>query len=131
MRAAGDPGDLALWGLAVALDRLGEHAQALDETKAALDCHDGTTAVLHSPDVFFVPAYEIHWYEALANEALANAAHGRDARIARLQSAKDELEHYLSEGGAGDRWADTARANLERLRTAIASATGNAVRQRR
>lgn len=75
---------LASWGLAIALDRLGEHRSALDRATDAIGFGGGTLEVLRSPSVFFEPTFELHWYEALGHEALAgNAAAAVDVDLSR------------------------------------------------
>jgi tetratricopeptide (TPR) repeat protein len=128
--AGAGTGVLGLWGLAVALDRLGEHTRAVEEAGAALAAGGGTMEVLRSDAVFFVPAYEIYWYEALGNEAMAAAAASREDRVAALGQARAEIDRFLAEGGDRSRWADTARENSRRLAQEIARSQRNAVRRR-
>ncbi|MDB4991659.1 MAG: hypothetical protein JWN04_6837 [Myxococcaceae bacterium] len=63
---------LAMWGSSVALDRLGEHTAALARARRALQEDRAPFSVLHQHGVFFVPAHELHYYEALGNLALAD-----------------------------------------------------------
>ncbi len=99
-READDPDALALaeLGLACALDRLGEHAQALTVARAAVDRSGDSLRVLRSGGVFFVPAWEVHVYEALGHEARADgtraplpAARARSTRAEGLARALDAL----------------------------------------
>ena len=106
---------LALWGLAVALDRLGEHRGALDRAHDAIQADGGTLEVLRSDGVFFVPDHELHYYEALGYEARAAGQTDEAARTADLRSAVRSWELFLSEGGGESRWADDARAHLRRI----------------
>ena len=119
-RRAGDSSSLPLWGLAVALDRLGEHRAALDRTRDALAASHGTTGDLHRPGVFFEPAYEIHWYEALAAEALAEMNADSPDRRAYLENAEREWQRFLSHSDGESRWEDIARRNLEVVRRLLA-----------
>ena len=81
---------LACWGLAIALDRLGEHRSAIDRATDAIGYGGGTLDVLRSPDVFFEPTYELFWYEALGHEALAaGAAANADVDLGRHPTAWD------------------------------------------
>lgn len=95
-RELDDGGALALaeFGLAAALDRLGERAQALTVARAAVDRSDDSLRALRNDSVFFVPAYEVHFYEALGQESRADgtraplpAAHARGSRAESLASA--------------------------------------------
>jgi hypothetical protein len=63
---------LSLWGAAVVLDRLGDHRAAIDRAKRALDEDRVAFASLHQGGVFFVPEYEVFYYEGLGNLALAD-----------------------------------------------------------
>jgi len=65
---------LALWGVAVALDRLGERTLALEQARRALTQDRAPLAVLRQNGVFFVPAHERFYYEALGALALADGA---------------------------------------------------------
>jgi tetratricopeptide (TPR) repeat protein len=69
---------LSLWGLAVALDRLGEHAEALERAQRALRDDQRPMAVLKQSTVFFVPAYESHYYDGIGLLALAEDQAGED-----------------------------------------------------
>jgi tetratricopeptide (TPR) repeat protein len=62
---------LSLWGLAVALDRLGETSESLARARQALREDVRPMGALHQSGVFFVPAYELHYYEGLGFLALA------------------------------------------------------------
>jgi tetratricopeptide (TPR) repeat protein len=103
----------ALWGLAVVSDRDGRE----DEShRAAMDAlaQDPELAGIRGPDVFFVPAYEVHYYLALAHEA----------RGVWTEAASEWLT-FLSQGGEHSRWSDRARAHLA-LATRRSSAAQNA-----
>jgi tetratricopeptide (TPR) repeat protein len=64
---------LALWGSALVLDRLGEHGAALEAARRAIAGERAPFAALHRAGVFFVPAHELEYYEALGSLALADA----------------------------------------------------------
>lgn len=68
---------LPMWGLAVVLDRMGEHAEALQWAQRALTEDQRPMGVLRAPGVFFVPQYEVHYYTGLGQLAEASEAHGR------------------------------------------------------
>jgi tetratricopeptide (TPR) repeat protein len=78
---------LALWDLAVALDRSGDPAGAFDAAGKAsritvVDSRGmpltGGALIARDPDVFFVPEWEREWYLALA--AAADAHEAKDPR---------------------------------------------------
>jgi tetratricopeptide (TPR) repeat protein len=94
---------LGYFGLAVALDRLGEQGQALAEMLHGLSIGLGLEELL-SDAVFYVPDWEIHYYRALAHEALGEPA-----------LALTQWQAFLGEGGAGGPYADLARAHAARL----------------
>jgi tetratricopeptide (TPR) repeat protein len=114
---------LALWDVAVALDRSGDPRAALDTAaKAAhvdLGGRTGAYLIARDPDVFFVPAWERLWYLALG--AAAEAREAQDPRDAAVLWAT--AEHSLSEyvdrataAGARDPWLPIARVRLDRAR---------------
>ena len=75
---------LARWGLAVALDRLGEVSAALAAARRAMEANSNSMSVLRDRGVFFVPAYELHYIEALGQLSL------RDTPLNALPSAPAE-----------------------------------------
>jgi tetratricopeptide (TPR) repeat protein len=81
---------LSLWGLAVALDRLGEHGEALERARRALRDDQRPMGVLKQSSVFFVPGYEAHYYDGLGLLALAEeqAGEGTDAETIARDAAK-------------------------------------------
>jgi tetratricopeptide (TPR) repeat protein len=85
---------LASIGYAVALDRLGEHAAALDKATAALESVGRSLAWLHGLDVFFEPDYELAYYEALGQEALARLV--PETREFALEAAADHYRSFLA-----------------------------------
>ena len=106
---------LALFGSAVALDRLGEEDTALERARDALSAGGASTQALHASGVFFEPASELHYYEGLAHLAQAETASGEGARVA-YRDAVRSWERFLIEGGALSAWASLAEAHLERAR---------------
>lgn len=106
---------LATWGLAVALDRAGDRLSAEKEARFALEIERsmGHHRLLRSKDVFFVPAYEIHWYEGLGAAALARVAPSpRDAAILWRQAEKSFGEYVKAGELKNDRWLPIAKARL-------------------
>jgi tetratricopeptide (TPR) repeat protein len=122
LRAAGGGRDylLPLWGLAVALDRLGEHDAALEQAGKAVHAEGGRMAVLRSDGVFFEPEHEIHYYEALGHEALAARP---EADVAReLAAAAASWRSFAAAAGDDGPFAAAARANLERAERELRAA---------
>lgn len=110
---------LALWGLAVSLDRLGEHETALRNAGRALDAQGGSMQILRSDGVFFEPEHEVHYYEALGHEALSRRT---DAiRENALSASARSWRLFLKGAGAESRWSSTAAANLKRVESELAS----------
>jgi tetratricopeptide (TPR) repeat protein len=67
---------LALWGMAVTLDRLGEQGESMERAKQALRDDHRPMAALRQGRVFFVPPYESHYYDGLGFRALAELTAG-------------------------------------------------------
>jgi tetratricopeptide (TPR) repeat protein len=111
---------LTLFGMAVALDRLGEHEEALEQARKALGGDPGRMYILRSDGVFFVPEHEVHYYEALAYEALA----ARDAAgtLPGMRDAAASWHAYLAAAGEADRFRGAAQHNLARIEQALADA---------
>jgi len=87
---------LAYYGLGVALERNGDLPRALDAMASATAIQlPGVGSALDLPSVFFVPAYDIHYYKALAAMALARAATKPEAAAAHLLDAGEAWQKYL------------------------------------
>jgi tetratricopeptide (TPR) repeat protein len=124
-----DSVSLALWGLALAEERGGSHADAIETTLRAIDAdhsadqptrariveRHGHFAALHLTGVFFEPACEIHAYEALGHEALASRASTAEGRTAEWTAARLSTRFFLAEGGRGSLYASVAEAAEARL----------------
>jgi len=125
LRLAGSGRDypLALWGRAVALDRLGEHEAALQDAQKATESEGGHMFVLRSDGVFFEPVYELDYYEGLGHEALASRP---DAdRSAELSAAAASFESFIAAAGDGGPFTAAARASLERVQAARRAPVGS------
>ncbi len=90
----------AYFGLAVALDRSGDLPGALGMAKRAVSIQLPPTlfpvsSVLDLPNVFFTPAYEVHYYKALGAMATAQLAKDDAARRDALADAAEEWSAYL------------------------------------
>lgn len=106
---------LPLWGLAVALDRLGEHRGALERAQEALSVGGGGMEVLRMDDVFFEPAAEIHFYEGLGFMALAEDALEPGARRTRRRQALASWRQYLRLAAEEDPWRSLAEEHAEQM----------------
>ncbi|MFI5308655.1 MAG: tetratricopeptide repeat protein [Polyangiales bacterium] len=107
---------LALWGRAVALDRLGEHDAAMQDAQKATETEGGHMLVLRSDGVFFEPPHEIDYYEGLGHEALA--ARPDADRAGELAAAAASFEAFIAAAGDSGPFTAAARASLERIQTA-------------
>lgn len=73
-------GVLAVWGLAIALDRAGDSRSAAEQARIAsrMDPEDRATerrpVIGDTANVFFVPPYELYWYLALGSTEDAKQA---------------------------------------------------------
>jgi tetratricopeptide (TPR) repeat protein len=99
---------LAHWGLAVALDRSGDPAGALEVARTALT-YDPDAAQIDSPNVFFVPAHDRFWYHAIGS--MARAAIAKDVALQRAHWQRAALfwQQYLDVAPVDDRWVPIAR----------------------
>jgi tetratricopeptide (TPR) repeat protein len=120
-------GVLARWGLAVALDRQGDIAQALAAAKEAVQLDAPGRSVLRDDGTFFVPDYEVFWYEALRNWALAELAAGDvSERRRHLELASVRWQTYVASAPSTDPWAALAQARFRRTQHLLAKAAGGA-----
>jgi tetratricopeptide (TPR) repeat protein len=137
---------LTAWDLAVALDRSGDSRGAVDEASRVLGMGAPAMAVplpiavsravrgtliLRSSGVFFVPAWEVEWYFALA--ATADARDARDARdeASSWAEAESHWKTYVDQSAASnehDPWLPIARVRLSHAQTARIAAEARARR---
>lgn len=112
--AAADRPDLsalAYYGLGVALERNGDLPRALEAmaTASAIQI-PGVGSALDMPSVFFVPAYDIHYYKALEAMAAARAAKKPELVAVHLLDAGEAWQKYLDHAVPDrHRWADNAK----------------------
>jgi tetratricopeptide (TPR) repeat protein len=124
---------LALWDLAVALDRSGDPHGAVDTAAKASaimvypsNRHNpvtGRTLIApHArggdPAVFFAPEWQRDWYLALAAMAAAGAAHDARDQAAQWADAEAHWDVYVagaSGGSSTDPWLAVARKRRERV----------------
>jgi len=99
----------AHWGLAVALDRSGDPPGGLVEAKTAIT-FDPLDQLLTGPEVFFVPSYDLNWYEGMSAMARAQVD---DAMTAILwwETAVAKWATYVAVAASDDRWLPLAKAH--------------------
>lgn len=126
----GSDNPLPHWGLAVALDRSGDPDQAIAEVNDALR-QDPEARQLHGPDVFFVPAYDRFWYDALG--AMARARNQKGAPMAALWWKEAEMHwgRYIDAAAPDDRWTRIAHSRSEMCARIAKEQSARALRQRR
>lgn len=111
---------LAVWGLAVALDRSGDRVGGEKEARFARDLERsmGVPNLLRTEGVFFVPAYEIHWYEGLGAIAQAKSATSPSEVVRLWRAAEQSFASYVRFGEmAKDRWLEIARVRLATVKS--------------
>ncbi|HWL89103.1 MAG TPA: tetratricopeptide repeat protein [Polyangiaceae bacterium] len=107
---ASDTGVLAVWGLAVALDRSGDAPGAMAQAKWATEI-DHRRVIEDTINVFFVPAYERLWYFGLREMALARGAKGAPEAVLHFQQAESLWAAYVEKAERADPWLPRARAH--------------------
>jgi tetratricopeptide (TPR) repeat protein len=125
---------LALWDLAVALDRSGDPRGAVEAAAKASNIMvypsnrhgpvSGRKLIAPPPDgdpaVFFAPEWQRDWYLALGAMAAAGAAHDAREQAAQWADAEAHWDVYVagaSGGGATDPWLAVARKRREQVHT--------------
>ena len=121
---------LALWGSAVALDRMGEHAPALVTARRAIASDRAPFAALQRAGVFFVPEYERDYYEALGHLALAEIERSQEdtrelteelhqyrpkRNDAHALRALRSFDRYVTSDGGEGPYAEDAREHILEL----------------
>jgi tetratricopeptide (TPR) repeat protein len=80
-----------------------------------LETSMGLPRLLRSRDVFFVPAYEVNWYEGLGALARARVATSVTDALAHWSEAERAFQAYVSAAkNKGDRWLSLAKERLAR-----------------
>lgn len=115
--AASSGGDhslvLSLIGAAVAYDRLGNGARAIELARRARGISGGRITATRAPGVFYEPDEELHYYDAM--DALAWASDASGAELARaLGEARKALARFL-EIGPRSPFAPRAAQRLEEV----------------
>jgi tetratricopeptide (TPR) repeat protein len=123
-RSTRDPRSLALalFGAAVALDRLGEHTTAIERAREAVAMSGGGVSVLRSEGVFFEPAHELHYYLGIGHLAIASDANEPWRRRQALEWAEQAFSRFLDDGGESGPYGALARRHADEARTALAAA---------
>jgi tetratricopeptide (TPR) repeat protein len=137
----GDTAPLATWGLAIALDRSGDHAGAEREAKTAISRErsvlrlpappHAVSALLHSSGVFFYPEYEIEWYDGLGDVALAREMKDPHDQVTEWQDAERHFSTYVTAAEKAprpDRFLEIAKARLAAVRSELAAAQKRAAK---
>jgi tetratricopeptide (TPR) repeat protein len=126
---------LALWDVAVALDRSGDPRGALETAAKAghidLGGRTGKYLISRDPDVFFVPEWERLWYLALGAAADAREASDPRDALTLWSAAERSLAQYVERAtaaGGKDPWLPIARIRLERARAEKQQADKRAAR---
>jgi tetratricopeptide (TPR) repeat protein len=111
---------LATWGLAVALDRFGDRAEAETQARGAitLERSIGMPNLLRDEAiVFFAPTYEIHWYEGLGAAAEARVATSPIDRIHLWRAAERSFAEYIAQASnTNDAWLPIAKTRFAQLK---------------
>lgn len=128
---SGNTAPLAVWGLAVALDRSGDSVAAEKEARFALEIERGMNhpRLLRSHNVFFVPAYEIHWYEGLGWGAEAKTAPSAAESLRLWRLSEASFDAYVRQADQNDRWLALAKVRLANAKAAREAAEKAAARQ--
>ncbi len=119
---------LAVWGLAVALDRSGEAFRARKEATRAIGLDPGMAIIGHGRNVFFVPEYERLWYLALGAGAAAEAAQNPHEALEHRRAQELALRTFVAKASAEDRWLGLARVRLRQAEALRKSAEAEARR---
>jgi tetratricopeptide (TPR) repeat protein len=107
---------LAWWGLAVALDRVGDVAGGAAKAKFATELDHDMRVIATGENVFFVPERERDWYVALGFIEYAKQAADPEESAALFHRAEDCWRDYIDDvkdHGEHDRWVRIAKARLE------------------
>ncbi len=104
----------ALFGMGVALDRTGNLEEGIASIKLAR-AYDPIDRGLHSPDWFFSPSHDSHWYWALGAWTTGRSAESWAARAEGYFLSVFEWEQYIQSAPPDDRWIPLARARLAQV----------------
>jgi tetratricopeptide (TPR) repeat protein len=120
---------LAYYGLGITLERSGDLPSALDAMHKANAIQVQTKfgmpgSALDSNGVFFVPSYDLFYYEALAWMAYARDARAPAKKVERLERAISYWKRYLAQAEPDQQpWVEHAKLLLDSCRRQLAKAT--------
>jgi len=107
---------LAVWGLAVALDRDGQAREGLAAARRAVMMDPDDRAIAHDPNVFFVPQYDRYWYLAMGATVRAEDAKAADEAARAWKKVEETWTKYIDPADAHDRWTAIAKARRDRAK---------------
>lgn len=107
-------------GLAVALDRLGDRASALEQAAIALEAAERSLDVLAPENVQFEPANERFVYQALAHEAMAQLM--PEAKALSLEAAAESYAAFLTNVDPAHLYRNAAETDLRAVVTQLGAA---------
>lgn len=113
----------AWWGMAVAHDRAGHDADARTSADHAVSM-DPDLADINGEGVFYVPAYERHYYVAIAREAQAR----RPGSTVSLTQALASWRSYMNDGGPNAPWIQRVRAHVAAIEAELSGRARQALR---
>lgn len=103
------------WGYAVALDRSGNLAGALEQIAHARS-YDPEDLRLGSDSWVYLPAYDEHWYQALGHWQHARTAEEPMERLRAYEQAELAWSAYERHASADDRWKALAELRKRQCR---------------
>jgi tetratricopeptide (TPR) repeat protein len=116
--SAAETSILAVWGLAVAIDRNGDSGGALAEAKLATQMDPGEQLIAHGANVFFVPEYEREWYLALGASVHAKEAKFAEEAALAWGVVEEHWSRYANAASPDDRWRELARTHQAKAHAA-------------
>lgn len=109
---------LALWGLAIALDRAGNALEAREIAWKAYDLGGNSFDPLTDDGVFFEPACELFYYQALGHEARATYG-GENERQAARESALESWTQFITEAAPDNPFRERAITHAHEIERQI------------
>lgn len=103
---------LALWGLAVALDRYGDLSASDRESERAVQSDPYDHIIDDHDSVFFVPSYERAWYLGIGASARARTTPDLRLALRFAQKAEAHFQEYVTRATPKDRWKALAEKKL-------------------
>jgi tetratricopeptide (TPR) repeat protein len=101
---------LTHWGLAIALDRTGDSPGAMVEAKAAV-IYDPLDQELTRTEVFFMPPYDLYFYQGLGAMARAQTVDDPATSVLWWETAVAKWMEYIATAASNDAWITLARAH--------------------